>query len=95
MKKLRGSTTFKRLGRYDGSSKVGVGIEVMKSGQYSKRFHYHMSEEAHTFILRSSATLVLGTRRYVMKEGNYCCFPAGPKAGHHLFNHIRKKTACS
>ena len=23
----------------------------------------------------------------MLNEGGYCCFPAGQKAGHHLFNH--------
>ena len=86
-KKLRGSTTFKMLGRYGGGSQVGVGIDVMRPGQYSNRFHYHLSEEEHIFILKGSATLILGNRRYLMKERDYCCFPAGQRAGHHLFNH--------
>jgi uncharacterized cupin superfamily protein len=87
---LRGSTTFKRLGQYGGGSQVGVGIDVMKPGQYSNRFHYHLREEEHVFILKGSATLVLGNRRYVMRERDYCCFPAGQRAGHHLFNHTEE-----
>jgi uncharacterized cupin superfamily protein len=84
---LRGATKFKRLGQFGGGSQVGVGIDLMKPGQYSNRFHYHLREEEHVFILKGSATLVLGDRRYVMKERDYCCFPAGQRAGHHLFNH--------
>jgi uncharacterized cupin superfamily protein len=89
--RLPGSTAFKRLGRYGGGSQVGVGIDVLRPGQYSNRFHYHLREEEHIFILKGSATLILGTRRYVMKERDYCCFPAGQKAGHHLFNHTHDK----
>ena len=89
-KKLPGATTFKKLGHYGGGSQVGVGIDVMKPGQYSNRFHYHLSEEEHVFILKGSATLVLGNSRYVMKERDYCCFPAGQRAGHHLFNHTKE-----
>ncbi len=62
----------------------------MKPGQYSNRFHYHLREEEHIFILKGSATLVLGNRRYIMKERDYCCFPAGQRAGHHLFNHTEE-----
>jgi uncharacterized cupin superfamily protein len=90
-KKLRGSTAFKLLGRYGGGSQVGVGIDMLAPGQYSNRFHYHLREEEHVFILKGSATLILGTRRYVMKERDYCCFPAGQRAGHHLFNHTKEK----
>jgi uncharacterized cupin superfamily protein len=84
------SSAFKRLGRYGGGSQVGVGIDVLKPGQYSNRFHYHLKEEEHIFILKGSATLILGTRKYVMKERDYCCFPAGQRAGHHLFNHTKE-----
>jgi len=89
-RKLSGLTTFKQLGRFGGGSQVGVGIDVLKPGQYSNRFHYHVKEEEHIFILKGSATLFLGRHRYVMQERHYCCFPAGQKAGHHLLNHTTK-----
>ena len=85
-----GSTAFKLLGRYGGGSQVGVGIDILKPGQYSNRFHYHLKEEEHIFILKGSATLILGPRKYIMKERDYCCFPAGQRAGHHLFNHTKE-----
>lgn len=78
---------FKTLGQFGGGSQVGVGIDILKPGQYSNRFHYHLREEEHIFILKGSATLVLGGSKYVMQERSYCCFPAGQRAGHHLFNH--------
>jgi uncharacterized cupin superfamily protein len=84
-----GSTAFKGLGCYGGCSQVGVGIDVLKPGQYSNRFHYHLKEEEHIFILKGSATLILGDRKYVMKERDYCCLPAGQRASHHLFNHTQ------
>jgi len=86
-RRLPGSTTFKRLGRFGGGTQVGVGIDVLKPGQYSNQFHYHLREEEHIFILKGSATLFLGSSRYLMQERGYCCFPAGQRAGHHLFNH--------
>ena len=86
-----GGGTFKRLGRFGGGSQVGVGIDVLKPGQYSNRFHYHLAEEEHVVILKGSATLILGERKYVMAERDYCCFPAGQRAGHHLYNHTREK----
>jgi uncharacterized cupin superfamily protein len=89
--RLPGSTAFKRLGRFGGGSQVGVGIDVLAPGQYSNPFHYHLREEEHIFILKGSATLILGGHRYVMKVQDYCCFPAGQKAGHHLFNHTKGK----
>ena len=89
-KRLPGSTAFKRLGRYGGGSQVGVGMDVLKPKQYSNRFHYHLHEEEHIFILKGSATLHLGGEKYVMKERDYCCFPAGQRAGHHLYNHTKE-----
>ena len=85
-----GPGTFKRLGRFGGGSQVGVGIDLLKPGQTSNRFHYHLKEEEHVFILRGSATLILGERKYVMRERDYCCFPAGQRAGHHLYNHTKE-----
>jgi len=82
-----GSDRFKRLGKYAGGSSVGVGIDELGPGQYSNEFHYHLTEEEHIFIMKGSATLYLGDKSYVLKEGDYCCFPAGQKAGHHLLNH--------
>jgi uncharacterized cupin superfamily protein len=88
--KIGASTKFKRLGRFGYGSHVGVGIDVLKPGQHSNRFHYHLREEEHIYIIKGSATLILGDTRYTMKERNYCCFPAGQRAGHHLFNHTKE-----
>jgi uncharacterized cupin superfamily protein len=88
--RMPGSTAYRLLGRYGGGSQVGVGIDILKPRQVSNRFHYHLREEEHIFILKGSATLVLGNNRYVMKERDYCCFPAGQRAGHHLVNHTRQ-----
>jgi len=85
----RFSTSFRLLGRFGGGSQVGVGIDVLKPGQYSNRFHFHLREEEHVFILKGSATLFLGEAKYIMKERDYCCFPAGQRAGHHLYNHTK------
>jgi uncharacterized cupin superfamily protein len=82
-----GSDRFKRVGRYAGGTNVGTGIDELGPGQYSNQFHYHLEEEEHIFILKGSATLYLGNHSYALKEGDYCCFPAGQRAGHHLYNH--------
>jgi len=87
--KLPGSTRFRLLGRYGGGSQVGVGIDVLRPGQYSNRFHFHLREEEHILILKGSATLFLGEGKYLMRERDYCCFPAGQRAGHHLYNHTK------
>ncbi len=88
-----GSDKFKRLGRYAGGTHVGTGLDELGPGQYSNRFHYHLAEEEHILILNGSATLLLGNHSYVLKEGDYCCFPAGQRAGHHLYNHT--DTVCT
>lgn len=88
--RVPGSTSFRLLGRYGGGSQVGVGIDILKPRQFSNRFHYHLREEEHILILKGSATLILGNSEYVMKEHDYCCFPAGQRAGHHLMNHTKQ-----
>jgi len=82
-----GSDRFKRLGRYAGGEHIGVGIDELRPREYSNQFHYHLEEEEHIFILKGSATLNLGDQSYILKEGDYCGFPAGQRAGHHLYNH--------
>jgi len=78
-----GSDRFKRLGRYAGGEHIGVGIDELRPGEYSNQFHCHLEEEEHIIILKGSATLNLGDQSYVLKEGDYCCFPAGQRALHH------------
>lgn len=41
-------------------------------------------------MLKGSATLILGPRKYVIQERDYCCFPAGQRAGHYLFNRTQE-----
>ncbi|WP_394780635.1 cupin domain-containing protein [Undibacterium sp.] len=78
---------FRRLGKFGGGSHVGVGMEELAPGMRSCPNHYHMLEEEHLFILQGELTLQLGDKTHVMATGSYCCFPAGQKAGHSLYNH--------
>ena len=84
---------FRLLGKYGGGASVGVTVDELPPGRYSNQLHYHLTEEEHIWILSGAATLYLGARSYVMTVGDYCCFPAGQKAGHHLFNHT--ETLCT
>ena len=81
---------FKLLGKYGGGSHVGVNIDILEPGNYSNKFHYHLMEEEHIIILEGSATLFLGEKSFVLRKDDYCCFPAGQKVGHHLYNHTAK-----
>jgi uncharacterized cupin superfamily protein len=56
-------------------------MDVLKPGQVSNKFHYHLREEEHIFILKGCATLVLGPNKYVMQERDYCCFPNSGNTG--------------
>ena len=46
--RLPGSTALRRLGAY-GGSQVGVGVDILKPGQYSNRFQHHLKEEEHVY----------------------------------------------
>ena len=81
------ASRFKRLGKFGGGSHVGVGLEELAPGKRSCPNHYHMLEEEHIYILDGELTLYLGDKSYIMAAGQYCCFPAGQKAGHSLYNH--------
>lgn len=66
--------------------RVGVLIEGPPPGKRTTPRHYHMLEEEHALILEGEVTLLLGNERYVMKPGDYVCFPAGQKVGHSFLN---------
>ncbi|MFZ6647325.1 cupin domain-containing protein [Undibacterium sp. TJN25] len=81
------SSRFRRLGKFGGGSHVGVAMEELAPGKRSCPSHYHMLEEEHLYILEGELTLQLGDKSHLMAAGSYCCFPAGQKAGHSLYNH--------
>ena len=66
--------------------RVGMLIESPAPGKRLAPRHYHMLEEEHALILEGEVTLLLGDERYVMKAGDYVCFPAGQKVGHSILN---------
>lgn len=65
---------------------LGVLIEEPAPGKRLCPKHYHMLEEEHALVLEGEVTLLLGDERFVMKEGDYVCFPAGRKVGHSFLN---------
>ena len=75
--------TASRLGR---DYHVGVALEELAPGKQTAPFHYHMLEEEHVFIFEGELTLRLGEERFLMKAGDYVCFPAARKVGHCLIN---------
>ncbi|MES2073306.1 MAG: cupin domain-containing protein [Pseudomonadota bacterium] len=81
------ASRFQRLGKFGGGSHVGFGLEELQPGKRSCPNHYHMLEEEHIYILEGEVTLYLADKAYVMTAGQHCCFPAGQKAGHSLYNH--------
>lgn len=66
--------------------KIGIAIEVVPPGKQTCPFHYHMVEEEHIVALEGEATLRLGDERYLIKAGDYVCFPAGQRVGHCIVN---------
>jgi uncharacterized cupin superfamily protein len=65
---------------------VGVLIEGPPPGMRMAPLHYHMLEEEHALVLEGEVTLLFGDERYVMKPGDYVCFPAGQRIGHSFLN---------
>ncbi|SDO99256.1 cupin domain-containing protein [Phyllobacterium sp. OV277] len=75
------------LSGFGGASHVGVAMEELAPGMESTLNHYHMLEEEQALILAGEMTLKLGEKTYLVKTGDYVCFPAGQKAGHSFYNH--------
>lgn len=65
---------------------VGVIIESPAPGKHLAPMHHHMLEEEQALVLEGEITLFLGDRTYVMKPGDYVCFPAGAKVPHSFMN---------
>jgi uncharacterized cupin superfamily protein len=65
---------------------VGVLIESPAPGMRLCPRHYHMLEEEHALVLHGEVSLLLGEDRFVMRAGDYVCFPAGWKVGHSFLN---------
>jgi uncharacterized cupin superfamily protein len=82
----RFGSRFRKLTDFGGGSHVGVSLEELPPGRQSSPFHFHMLEEESLYVLAGTATLRLGPKRYALKAGDFCCFPAGQKAGHCLIN---------
>jgi uncharacterized cupin superfamily protein len=65
---------------------VGVIIESPAPGKHLAPMHYHMVEEEQALVLEGEITLFLGDTSYIMKPGDYACFPAGAKVAHSFMN---------
>jgi uncharacterized cupin superfamily protein len=76
--------------RGEDKRKVGVSYEELAPGKQSVPFHYHLMEEEHIVALEGECTLRWGEERYVLRAGEYVCFPAGERLGHCLINHTDK-----
>jgi len=66
--------------------RVGVAIEELNPGMRSNPAHYHFKEEEHVLVLEGTMTIRFGDERFAVKAGDYCCFPAGLRAGHGFIN---------
>ena len=77
---------YQQLGKFGGSSQIGVAMEILSPGKQANPAHFHMLEEEHVFILEGKLTLRLGDKSYELSAGHYICFPAGQKVGHALIN---------
>lgn len=65
---------------------VGMQIEELSPGRQSSPAHYHMLEEEQVLVLAGEMTLRLGDETFLLKAGDYVCFPAGQAAGHCFVN---------
>lgn len=74
------------LGKMGGAQKVGVRLERIPPGKQSCPFHYHLREEEHFYVLEGQCVLRSGDQRFVMKAGDYVCFPAGTGVAHAFEN---------
>ena len=78
---------YQHLSSFGGGTQISIANEILEPGRQANVAHYHMVEEEHVLVLEGALTLRLGEKTYLMKAGDYVCFPAGQKVGHALLNH--------
>lgn len=80
---------FQHLSSFGGGTQISVANGILDPGRQANQTHYHLLEEEHVLVLEGALTLQLGDRKFIMRAGDYACFPAGQRVGHALFNHTR------
>ena len=90
--KLPGSTAFKTLGAlrrgFSGRSRAGY----PRARTIFESISLSPCRGGTSFHPQGSCHADFGKSQIRLKERHYCCFPAGQRAGHHLYNHT--KNAC-
>jgi len=78
--------TYRELGAFGRSVRVGVNLEEIPPGRWNSTFHWHTQEEEHFWILEGRGLLRVGRRRVPVKAGDYVVFPPDGRAAHALQN---------
>ena len=78
--------TYRRLGYFGRSKRVGVHIEEIPPGRWNSTFHWHTHEEEHFYILEGQALMRIGKRRVAVRSGDYVVFPPDGHQAHALLN---------
>ena len=74
------------LGNHFGLTNFGVNHTTLEAGAASALQHSHLKQDELVYILSGTATLLLGDKEFVMKEGDTMGFRAGNGESHCIVN---------
>lgn len=74
------------LGAAAGSEKIYVGIDYLKPGGKSVKYHAHSKQEEFYLILKGSGILRMGGEEFSIREGDFVAKPAGKGIAHQFLN---------
>lgn len=82
--------TYRSLGAFGRSERVGVHLEEVPPGKWNSTFHWHTHEEEHFYVLEGQGLMRVGRKEYKVGPGDYVVFPPNGRAGHAIKNVGRK-----
>ena len=78
--------TKRKLGEQFDLSNFGVNLTELAPGAASSVMHCHSKQDEFLYILKGTATVLLGDEEFPISEGDCIGFKAGTGTGHQLLN---------
>lgn len=81
-----------RLARRLGGEKLGASVYLLRPGQKSFPYHFHMANEEMLIVLEGEVTVRSPAGDHVAERGDATVFNVGPHGAHQLINHTERET---
>ncbi|MFV0393720.1 MAG: cupin domain-containing protein [Coprobacillaceae bacterium] len=78
--------TTKEIGKFVGSEKIYVNLDIVSSQTYSTKYHSHSQQEEFFFIISGNGVLRLNNQEKKISAGNFIAKPSGKNIAHTFYN---------